>query len=111
MCISKVWKTVPHSHYPGMLTVEGPESAITVVTSAIGVDFESHCRRVADANLIGAAPEMLASLKKAAEVLRKYEILHWAKETPESDAKAKVNGDLAAEFEAVISKALTGESK
>lgn len=42
MATSKVWKTVPHNHYPGMLTVEGPESAITVVTSAVGVDFDAY---------------------------------------------------------------------
>lgn len=63
-----------------------------------------------DAQLAACAPELRDALTEAAETLRKYEILHWAKETPESDAKAKVNGDLAAKFEALIARA-NGESK
>ncbi|WP_125922959.1 hypothetical protein [Pseudomonas sp. p106] len=59
----------------------------------------------ANAQLIAAAPELLADLEEAAKTLRRYEILHWAKETNESDAKAKVNGDLAARFERTIDKA------
>lgn len=61
--------------------------------------------RKANARLIAAAPELLADLEEAAKTLRRYEILHWAKETNESDAKAKVNGDLAARFEKTIDKA------
>ena len=63
-----------------------------------------------DAILASCAPDLRDALEEAAQVLRKYEILHLAKETPESDTKAKVNGDLAAKFEALISRA-NGESK
>lgn len=63
----------------------------------------------ADANLIAAAPDLAADLREAAATLRRYEALHRAKGTPESDAKADVNAALAARFEATLAKA-TGET-
>ena len=43
-------------------------------------------------------------LQLAAETLRKYEALHRAKGTTESDAKAEVNAALATRFEATLAK-------
>jgi hypothetical protein len=57
------WKSVHDPHYPGMMVVEGPEMPITIITSAIGVDFKSYVRRVANAHLIAAAPDLLAALE------------------------------------------------
>lgn len=56
----------------------------------------------ANARLIAAAPELLADLQQAAQILRKYEALHMAKASYD---KAEVNAALAARFEATIAKA------
>lgn len=45
---------------------------------------------------------LVVDLQLAAETLRQYEDLHRAKGTAESDAKAEVNGLLAARFEATL---------
>ncbi|SFB74620.1 hypothetical protein SAMN05216344_102208 [Polaromonas sp. OV174] len=58
----------------------------------------------ANARLIAAAPELLADLREAAATLRRYEALHRAKGTEDSDAKAEVNAALATRFEATIAK-------
>jgi hypothetical protein len=65
--------------------------------------------RIANANLIAAAPDLLFDLCEAAETLRKYERLHRAKNTEESTAKAEVNAALAGRLEKTIAKA-RGES-
>ncbi len=62
-----------------------------------------------DMVLMQAAPDLLADLEIAAAQLRKYEILHRAKGTEESLAKADVNAKLAGRFEETIAKA-RGES-
>jgi hypothetical protein len=49
--------------------------------------------------------ELMADLQEAASTLRRYETLHRAKGTDESNAKADVNAGLAARFEATIAKA------
>lgn len=54
---------------------------------------------IADACLIAAAPRMYDSLEAAAAQMRKYEVLHRAKGTPESTEKAEVNAALAARLE------------
>ncbi|WHU44510.1 hypothetical protein [Pseudomonas fulva] len=59
----------------------------------------------ANAKLIAAAPALLADLVSAAAQLRQYEVLHRAKGTAESLAKAEVNANLAARFEQTIAKA------
>ena len=59
----------------------------------------------ADAYLLTAAPDLLSDLCLAADILRKYETLHRAKNTEESTAKAEVNADLASRFESTISRA------
>jgi hypothetical protein len=48
---------------------------------------------------------LVIDLRLAAETFRHYEDLHRAKGTGESDAKAEVNGRLAARFEATIRSA------
>jgi len=52
---------------------------------------------------------LLDNLIEAAKVLRKYEALHRAKGTADSEAKAEINAELATRFEATIAKA-KGES-
>lgn len=59
----------------------------------------------ANARLIAAAPELLSDLRLAAKTLRRYEVLHRAKGTADSDEKANVNASLATQFEATIAKA------
>lgn len=82
--------------------VEGPEGAEVISgcgccgSPNLGID---------DARLICAAPDLLADLAAAAEILRRYEGYHRAKNTEESNAKAEVNAELAARFEATIAKA------
>lgn len=63
----------------------------------------------ANAILMAAAPELLEALQQAAATFRKYEVLHRAKGTPDSEAKAVANAALAARFEKTIAKA-TGEA-
>lgn len=48
---------------------------------------------------------LLADLKDAAAQFRKYEVLHRAKNTEDSLAKAEVNRQLAERFEATINDA------
>lgn len=60
---------------------------------------------IPNAFLIAAAPELLADLEAAAEILRRYEGYHRAKNTEESTAQAEVNAELAERFEATIAKA------
>lgn len=48
---------------------------------------------------------LLADLREAAAILRRYETLHRAKGTDDSTAKAEVNAALASRFEATIAKA------
>ncbi|WP_145257070.1 hypothetical protein [Pseudomonas sp. DE0157] len=61
--------------------------------------------RRANAKLIAAAPDLLVDLIDAAGQLRQYEVLHRAKSTADSLAKAEVNATLAARFEQTIAKA------
>jgi hypothetical protein len=58
-----------------------------------------------NAKLIAAAPDLLNDLIDAAAQLRAYEVLHRAKGTDDSTAKAEVNAALATRFEATIAKA------
>lgn len=46
----------------------------------------------------------LSLLKEAAEQFRMYEASHYAKQTPEADAKAVVNAKLAIRLEAFINR-------
>lgn len=63
----------------------------------------------ANACLIAAAPRLLSDLRIAAHTLRRYEELHRAKGTAESDLKAQANAALAAAFEETI-RIAEGES-
>lgn len=69
--VTQKWEAVDHECYPGMMTVKGPYSPITIITSATNIDFAGHLQRVNEARLIAAAPELYESLKIAAEVLEK----------------------------------------
>ena len=69
------------------------------------VDGYFACQNPDDAKLIAAAPDLLNDLIDAAAQLRAYEILHRAKGTDDSTAKAEVNAALASRFEATIAKA------
>lgn len=48
--------------YPGVLHVKGPPLPITIVTSALDIDFAGSLEREANARLIAAAPELLEAL-------------------------------------------------
>jgi hypothetical protein len=65
------WIAVDHDRYPGMITVKGPSSPITIVTSATNIDFAGHCRRVCEGHLIASAPELYEALRVSVEALEK----------------------------------------
>lgn len=69
------------------------------------VSHRSYFECCANASLIAAAPDLLDDLIEAAATLRRYEVLHRAKGTDESTAKAEVNAELAGRFESTIAKA------
>lgn len=58
-----------------------------------------------DADLFAAAPQLYADLQAAAAQLRKYEVLHTLKKTPDSLEKARVNAELAERFESTLAAA------
>ncbi|MBF8692391.1 hypothetical protein [Pseudomonas fulva] len=97
----------PWSYWSGYNAVDKLEAQITAEGGDIVIACYNSLIEQGEANacLMAAAPDLLADLEEAAKTLRRYEVLHWAKETNESDAKAKVNGDLAARFERTIDKA------
>ena len=66
--------------------------------------------RMANAQLIAAAPELLSDLKEAAQLLRNYEKLHRRKGTIDGFVKADRNRAWAEQFEATIAKALGEKS-
>ncbi|CRN07950.1 hypothetical protein PYEL_38040 [Pseudomonas sp. URMO17WK12:I11] len=76
-----------------------------VTFTEIGQAELSRDLRRVNAKLIAAAPDLLADLIDAAAQLRQYEVLHRAKGTADSLAKAEVNATLAARFEKTIAKA------
>ena len=88
----------PFDKLEAQVTADGGDIVIASYNSLIEEGESNAC-------LMAAAPDLLTDLEEAAKTLRRYEVLHWAKETNESDAKAKVNGDLAARFERTIDKA------
>ena len=88
----------PFDKLEAQVTADGGDIVIASYNSLIEEGEANAC-------LMAAAPDLLTDLEEAAKTLRRYEVLHWAKETNESDAKAKVNGDLAARFERTIDKA------
>jgi hypothetical protein len=84
-------------------------------TQGFAIDFNEDQEQVvdfvyeqADADLICAAPDLLADLRVAAETLRRYESLHRAKGTDDGVQKAEANRLLAMRFEATIAKASGG---
>lgn len=97
----------PWSYWSGYNPFDKLEAQVTANGGDIVIASYNSLIEEGEANacLMAAAPDLLADLEEAAKTLRRYEVLHWAKETNESDAKAKVNGDLAARFERTIDKA------
>lgn len=97
----------PWSYWSGYTPFDKLEAQVTANGGDIVIASYNSLIEEGEANacLMAAAPDLLADLEEAAKTLRRYEVLHWAKETNESDAKAKVNGDLAARFERTIDKA------
>jgi hypothetical protein len=65
-------------------------------------------RGLADSRLIAESPALLRDLLEAAKTLRKYEALHRAKGTTESDVKAAANAEMAQRFEQTIARAIGG---
>ena len=60
------WRVV-HGSSPGVLYVEGPPLPITIITSALDIDFAGSMEREANAHLISAAPALLEALMEAVE--------------------------------------------
>lgn len=56
---------------------------ITVITSAIGVDLDSHIRRVANAHLIAAAPDLLGIARRWAALDGQWHPDHYESEKAE----------------------------
>lgn len=68
-------------------------------------EWEAGEETCANMRLLKASPLLLADLRVAAETLRRYEVLHRAKNTEDSLAKAEANAALASRFEATIAAA------
>ena len=60
------WSVID-GHYPQFREIKGPSFTISIVLSATDLDFSDYLKREADAQLIAAAPDMLAAL---------YAVLH-----------------------------------
>lgn len=99
-------------HYPNVTPELYAEFA---ASDSKGTFFGQHIKALPfekyPASVLEVLPEvsiidaLVADLKEAAATLRRYESYHRAKGTPESDAKAKVNAELATRFEATVAKA------
>lgn len=96
---------VDESRHDGCINRLEPFRHIGMV-SQFQHDASSRAENEANAKLIAAAPDLIADLIVAASTLRRYEQSHRAKGTEESNAKAEVNAELAARFEATIRKAI-----
>lgn len=110
-----------HKHTPGPWSVHGfiqNTGSISVCAGRLGIadvtnavsagDLvlgNSPMAQMANAQLIAAAPALLADLIDAAATLRRYEANHRAKGTADSLAKAEVNAELASRFEQTIALA------
>lgn len=55
------WRVVD-GYYPCIREISGPSFKISIVMSATDISFDESMRREADANLIAAAPDLLAAL-------------------------------------------------
>lgn len=65
------------------------------------------CPAPRDGAVYRAAPHLILAVTEAANQFRFYERQHRAKKTPEAEAKAEVNRELAERFEALVVKATT----
>lgn len=59
------WSVVA-GYYPGMLDIVGPSFKITVVTTALDLEFKDFVARTNDCHLIAAAPDLLKTLERIA---------------------------------------------
>ena len=55
------WR-IEDGHYPGNHTIAGPAFLVSFWTHANDIDIASHARRMNDAHLIAAAPELYKAL-------------------------------------------------
>ena len=102
------WKVLEHSWSDTSIVAEGFDHGICLLDINHATEESQEADEAlmaANARLIAAAPDLLADLREAAATLRRYEVLHRAKGTTDSDAKAEVNAALAARFEATIAAA------
>lgn len=65
------WRVVDGSS-PGVLYVEGPPLPITIITTALDIDFAGSMEREANAHLIAAAPELYAAVEAVIGAVRDY---------------------------------------
>lgn len=102
------WYALPGRHNISIRHKTGDSSLPMITVASVKGHFPECCpygSSKANVLLILAAPDLLSDLRDAAAVLRRYESLHRAKGTTESEAKADANARLAARFETTIAKA------
>lgn len=94
---------------PGLIGVGKAHGNEADLFHVVSESNRSRSEDLANARLAAAAPCLLKDLREAAITLRRYETLHRAKGTVDSNLKAEANAYLAARFEVTIARA-TGES-
>lgn len=57
------WRVV-EADTPGVLYISGPAQTLTIITTALDLDFADYVKRTADAQLIAAAPELFETLQE-----------------------------------------------
>ncbi|MEN1996850.1 hypothetical protein [Stenotrophomonas bentonitica] len=116
------WR-VAEGSFPGCLRVVGPPIPITIITTALDIDFAGSMEREANARLIAAAPELLAELQRAQDFidgirqeLHQRRVADWYPEGAHNAAEQmsedmRLLGNACADFDtsAAIAKA-TGEA-
>lgn len=99
--MSKPWKVVPHSAYPGIVVIEGLSFPITVVLDALDLTLDDKLKRVSDANLVAAAPDLLEALNR---------LTKWAEIMAEAQTCEHTGDHPIAIARTALIKAMTGES-
>lgn len=83
------WRVV-EANTPGVLYIDGPAQKLTIITSAIDLDFSDYVNRTSDAHLIAAAPCLLEALE---DIIKRNEIQSWFNLDKARAAVAKAKGE------------------